>query len=97
MSAVRRSQTAAAVSFKPPVEPLTRVMRQRSLRGNAERCLHQTANRSEIDEGLIGADLRHPPQPLHCSRLPMRERSLNAKASRGSNGNSIGLVKLLRK
>src|SRR6202045_2445291 len=46
---------------------------------------------------IIGASLRQPPQPLHCSRLPTNERSLNSKESRCSNGNSIGLVKLLRR
>src|SRR5437588_745295 len=30
--------------------------------------------------------LRQPPQPLHCSRLPMNERTLNAKARRVENG-----------
>src|SRR5438093_9300729 len=46
---------------------------------------------------MIGVSLRQPPHPLHCSRLPMKDRSLNAKASRGSNGSSIGLTKLSRK
>src|ERR1700731_179487 len=46
---------------------------------------------------MIGASLRQPPQPLHCSRLPMNERSLKANASLVSNGSSIGLVKLLRR
>src|SRR5712692_5733269 len=46
---------------------------------------------------MIGVSLRQPPQPLHCSRLPMNERSLNANARRGSNGSSIDFVKLLRK
>ena len=27
--------------------------------------------------------LRQPPQPLHCSRLPVNDRSLNANASTG--------------
>ena len=27
--------------------------------------------------------LRHPPQPLHCSRFPANDRSLNANASTG--------------
>src|SRR6266851_6652893 len=35
---------------------------------------------------MIGVSFRHPPQPLHCSRLPTNDPSLNAKASRGSNG-----------
>src|SRR5437899_81372 len=37
---------------EPFVEPLPRVMRQRSFRGNAERCLHQAADRGEIDNGI---------------------------------------------
>ena len=37
---------------KPFIEPLSRVMRQRSFRGNAERCLHQAADRGEIDNGI---------------------------------------------
>src|SRR5207237_5318090 len=45
---------------------------------------------------MIGSSLRQPPQPLHCSRLPMNDWSLKAKASRGSNGRSISIVKLLR-
>ena len=45
---------------------------------------------------MVGACLRQPPQPLHCSRLPMKERSLNAKASRGRNDNSIGREKFSR-
>ncbi len=32
---------------------------------------------------MIGVSLRQPAQPLHCSRLPINERSLNAKASIG--------------
>src|SRR5262249_57428626 len=45
---------------------------------------------------MMPASFRHPPQPLHCSRLPMNDWSLNAKASRGSNDSSSGLVKLFR-
>ena len=41
--------------------------------------------------------LRQPPQPLHCSRLPMNEPSLNANASTGWNGSSSGRVKFSRK
>src|SRR5205823_7679214 len=46
---------------------------------------------------IMGASLRQPPQPLHCSRLPTNDRSLNAKASRGVNCSSIGRVKFSRK
>src|SRR5260221_14272477 len=35
---------------------------------------------------IVGASLRQPPQPLHCSRLPMNEPSLAANASVGLNG-----------
>src|SRR2546422_6303626 len=35
---------------------------------------------------MVGASLRHPPQPLHCSRLAANEPSLAAKASVGANG-----------
>src|SRR5205085_1954552 len=36
---------------------------------------------------MVGASLRQPPQPLHCSRLAMNEPSLAANASTGSKGN----------
>src|SRR6478736_4585259 len=35
---------------------------------------------------IVGASLRQPPQPLHCSRLPTTEASRAANASTGSNG-----------
>src|SRR6266542_987606 len=41
--------------------------------------------------------VRQPPHPLHCSRLPMNERSLKAYASTGSNGSSSGRVKFSRR
>src|SRR5262249_42907295 len=49
MSAVRRSQTAATIRLKPTIEPFACIMRQRSLRRNAERFLHDLANRRKID------------------------------------------------
>ena len=36
---------------------------------------------------MLGVSLRQPPQPLHCSRLAVKEPSLAANASSGSNGN----------
>src|SRR5262250_2460107 len=38
---------------------------------------------------IVGAALRQPPQPLHCSRLAANESSLAANARTGSKGNLI--------
>src|SRR5437588_7377846 len=35
---------------------------------------------------MVGASFRHPPQPLHCSRLATNDPSLAAKARLGVNG-----------
>src|SRR5207253_8360020 len=35
---------------------------------------------------MVGVSLRHPPQPLHCSRFRVNEPSLAANPSTGVNG-----------
>src|SRR5207244_2921323 len=47
-----RERRYRRMSCEPFVEPLPRVMRQRSFRRNAERRLHQTTDRGKIDNGI---------------------------------------------